>query len=183
MDEEDDKPNPASAAFDRIKGTLTSSRNTPVITLPPRSTGSRGSPDDRPVRGAGGDRPGRRRAIIATAAGLMIVGIAEGLGRLFGDRYWLGDLVTGLLVLSVIGGAAWFMMKKLTGSWRSQTVKKYEQRKQTQRVRFGHDVKDRATEGAAAARTARQLKNVPEADYLTRQQDEARRRSAAWWRT
>jgi hypothetical protein len=93
-------------------------------------------------------------AIIATAAGLLIVGIADGLGRLFGGRYWLGDLVTGLLVLGVIGGAVWFMMKKLTGSWRSQTIKKYEQRKQTQRVRFGHNVKDRAAEGAAAARAA-----------------------------
>lgn len=94
-------------------------------------------------------------AIVATAAGLLIVGLADGLGGLFGGRYWLGDIVAGLLVLGVIGGGAWMMMNKLTGAWKSQTLKKYEQRKQNQRERFGHDVSGRAREAAAAAAAER----------------------------
>jgi len=53
-----------------------------------------------------------------------------------------------------VAGGAYFMMNKLTGTWRSQTLKKYEQRKQDQRERFGHDVAGRAREAAAAAALA-----------------------------
>jgi hypothetical protein len=94
-------------------------------------------------------------AIVATAAGLLVVGLAEALGNLFGGRYWLGDLVTGILILGLVGGGAYFMMNKLTGAWRTQTLKKYEQRKQDQRQRFDHDVTSRAREAAAAAAAAR----------------------------
>jgi hypothetical protein len=94
-------------------------------------------------------------AIVATAAGLLVVGLAEALGNLFGGRYWLGDLVTGILILGAVGGGAYFMMNKLTGAWRTQTLKKYEQRKQDQRQRFDHDVATRAREAAAAAAAAR----------------------------
>src|SRR2546430_9649252 len=94
-------------------------------------------------------------AIVATAAGLLIVGFAELLTRLFGGRDWLGDLVAGIVVLGVVAGATWDMMKKLIGSWRTLTIQKYEQRKQTQREQFdGHDVSQRARE--AAAKAARQ---------------------------
>jgi hypothetical protein len=91
-------------------------------------------------------------AIVATAAGLLVVGIAHALGALFGGRYWLGDLVTAVLILGGVGAGAYVMMNKLTGTWRSQTLKKYEQRKQTQRERFRRDVSDRARQAAAAAR-------------------------------
>jgi hypothetical protein len=90
-------------------------------------------------------------AILATAAGLLVVGIAHALGILFGYRFWLGDLVTAVLILGGVGAGAYVMMNKLTGSWRSQTLKKYEQRKQTQRERFRRDVSDRARQAAAAA--------------------------------
>ena len=72
------------------------------------------------------------------------------LTRLFGGRAWAGDLVAGVVVLAIIAGAAWYMMKKLTGNWRTLTIQKYEQRKQTQREQFdGHDVNQRAREAAA----------------------------------
>jgi hypothetical protein len=154
-DEADDCPNPAAAAFHRIKCDIDELKEYASYYLAAKVDGVR-----RTVRNIGlyaalgvlGLLAGG--AIVATAAGLIIVGIAQGLGRLFGGMYWLGDLVTGIIVLAVIGGAAWFMMNKLTGSWRSQTIKKYEQRKQTQRVRFGHNVNDRAGEGASASRAA-----------------------------
>ena len=93
-------------------------------------------------------------AILATAAGLLVVGFAHMLGALFGGRYWLGDLVTGILILGTVAGGAYYMMNKLTGAWRSQTLKKYEERKQSQRERFSHDVSDRAREAAATQRAA-----------------------------
>jgi hypothetical protein len=93
-------------------------------------------------------------AIVATAAGLLVVGLGQALGVLFGYRMWLGYLVTGVVILGAVAGGAYFMMNKLTGSWRSQTLKKYEQRKQTQRERFGHDLSDRAREAAATAAAA-----------------------------
>src|SRR5690349_7602781 len=96
-------------------------------------------------------------AIVATAAGLLVVGFAEVLTRLFGGRAWAGDLAAGIVVLAIIGGAAWYMMKKLTGNWRTLTIQKYEQRKQTQREQFdGHDVTQRAREAAADARRQQQ---------------------------
>jgi hypothetical protein len=98
-------------------------------------------------------------AIVATAAGLIIVGVAQLLGDLF-DRQWLGNLVAGLLVLTLIGVGVWLMMKKLTGSWRAQTVQKYEQRKQSQRDRFGHDVDDRATEQSRAVEQAQRRQDA-----------------------
>jgi hypothetical protein len=93
-------------------------------------------------------------AILATAAGLLVVGFAHMLGALFGGRYWLGDLVTGILILGAVAGGAYYMMNKLTGTWRSQTLKKYEERKQSQRERFSRDVSDRARQAAAAQRAA-----------------------------
>ena len=154
-DEGEDRPNPASAAFHRIKCDIDELKEYASYYLTAKVDGFK-----RTLRNLGlyaalgvvGLLVGG--AIVATAAGLLVVGIAEGLGRLFGDRYWLGDLVTGVIVLGAVGGAVWFMMKKLTGTWRSQTIRKYEQRKQTQRVRFGHTVNDRAAEGVAAARAA-----------------------------
>jgi len=88
-------------------------------------------------------------AVLATAAGLIVIGIAEAFTSLFGGRAWLGDIVAGIVVLSVIATAVWLMMNKLTGSWHSQTLKKYHERKQSQRERFGHDVGQRAGKGQA----------------------------------
>jgi hypothetical protein len=151
----DDKPNPAAAAFHRIKCDIDELKEYGSYYLAAKLDGFKRTARNiglYAVLGIVGLIVGG--AMIATAAGLLIVGVAEGLGRLFGDRYWLGDLVTGILVLGAVAAGVWFMMNKLTGSWRSQTIKKYEQRKQTQRVRFGHNVSDRATEGVAAKRAA-----------------------------
>jgi hypothetical protein len=90
-------------------------------------------------------------AIVATAAVLFCVGLAQAVATLFAHengvpRTWLGNLIVGLLLLLVIGGGAWFMMSRLTGSSRKATVKKYELRRQRERADFGHDVLQRAAE-------------------------------------
>jgi hypothetical protein len=88
-------------------------------------------------------------AIIVTSCVLLIAGIAAGLGQLFtyliGPAWaWLGDLIVGVVVLGAIGIGAWLMLSKLTKSFRSSTVKKYEQRQNWQRGQFGRSVKDAA---------------------------------------
>jgi hypothetical protein len=82
-------------------------------------------------------------AIITTAAVLLLVGIAWGLGALLWHQYWLGALLVGLLVLGGIGGGIIFFMKRLTSTARKQLVEKYENRQRDQRINFGEDVRGR----------------------------------------
>lgn len=146
-DTDPDKPNPAAEAVHRIKNDLFELKE-----YAGHYVGAKVDGVKRTVRNIGlyaalgivGAIAGG--AIVATAAGLLVVGIADLLTRLFGGREWLGEIVTALLVLGAIGGAAWYMMNKLTGTWRSQTIKKYEQRKQSQREQFGHDLTRRAAQ-------------------------------------
>ena len=83
-------------------------------------------------------------ALVVTAVVLLLRGIAGGLAVLFGNRLWLGELVTAILFLALIGGGAWFMLGRLTKASRERTVKKYVSRQQQQRAKFGTDVKERA---------------------------------------
>lgn len=82
-------------------------------------------------------------AIITTAAVLLLVGLAWGLGDLLWDQYWLGALLVGLLVLGGIAAGIIIGMKKLTNSSRKRTVEKYENRQRDQRSNFGQDVRGR----------------------------------------
>jgi uncharacterized membrane protein len=92
-------------------------------------------------------------AVVAAIAGLTLVivavvqlmsGAARGLGVLFGERYWLGELVAGLAVFLVLLVGAFVGVKLLTKSARKRTIKKYERRQQAQRQRFGHSTAERA---------------------------------------
>ncbi len=80
--------------------------------------------------------------IVATA--YLLSGIAAGLGQLFGERYALGQFVTGLTVLFVIGAVAFFGMKSLFAGSRKRTLEKYGRRHAEERQQFGHDVTNRA---------------------------------------
>jgi hypothetical protein len=90
-------------------------------------------------------------ALMATAAVLLLVGVAHGLGDLLWDKWWLGDLIVGLLVLGVAAGGILFGLKKLTGTFKKQLVAKYEDRQRKQRINFGHDVEERAVGREAEA--------------------------------
>jgi len=82
--------------------------------------------------------------IIIVAAVYLMSGIAHGLGTWLGDEFWLGELITGLAVLLVLAGAAFFMIKRTNRKARERTIEKYERRQQQQRERFGHSATDRA---------------------------------------
>jgi hypothetical protein len=85
--------------------------------------------------------------IIVMASALLVMGISHGLGALFGGRYWLGDLVTGILFLGLIAAGVIFGLKAVTKSSRKRTVEKYEQWQHDQRQHFGTDVCQAARSG------------------------------------
>ena len=84
-------------------------------------------------------------AVVATAGVLLVRGIAHGLGAAFG-RPWLGELVTGLGLLLLLGLGIFIGLKVLTGTFKRKLMAKYEQRHKDQRERFGADVLQRARE-------------------------------------
>jgi hypothetical protein len=83
-------------------------------------------------------------AMVVTSVVLLCYGVARGLGVLFGGRIWLGDLVTGILLLALIAGGTMFALKSIGKSSRERTAKKYAARQQQQRAKFGQDVRQRA---------------------------------------
>lgn len=87
-------------------------------------------------------------AFVCTLVVMLLRGIAYGLGDLMGDKWWLGELITAVLFLALMGIGVMVGMKKLTKSSRERTAKKYAARQQTERVRFGTDVRQRASDPA-----------------------------------
>jgi hypothetical protein len=83
-------------------------------------------------------------SVIIASVVLLLVGIAGGLGELFGGRPWLGSLVTGLSVLVVVTIAGTLMVRGITMNSLQRTVQRYVERRHQQRRRFGEDVGTRA---------------------------------------
>ena len=75
-------------------------------------------------------------AYIVTAVAVAILGMSEGLGHLFGERVWLGHLVTGLVLLSVLALVVYIMVRRMTSNSRRRTIEKYARRKQQHAARF-----------------------------------------------
>jgi hypothetical protein len=82
--------------------------------------------------------------IIFTAAFLLLSGLANLLGELFGHRIWLGQIVVAVLVLGGIGVGTWIGLKKFMGASRLKTEQKYDAKRKQQRIELGHDVAERA---------------------------------------
>ena len=74
---------------------------------------------------------------LITATVLVIVGIGEGLGGLFGDRWWLGHLATGLGLLAILALAIYLGSRRLTRASHERTVQKYATRRDQQAARSG----------------------------------------------
>ena len=83
-------------------------------------------------------------ALIVTASWLLLIGLAEGVSALFGDRSWVGNLMTGALVLAGLGLGTYYALAKRARFARERTVDKYEKCQARQQARFGHDVSDQA---------------------------------------
>jgi len=83
-------------------------------------------------------------AMVVTAVVLLLQGIAGAFAQLIPRFPWLGNLITAFIVLGGTALGIIIAMKKLTGTFRSQTVKKYEDRQRREHQQFGHDVQDRS---------------------------------------
>jgi len=86
-----------------------------------------------------------------TLAGLLIIaswfllsGIAGGLGVLFGERLWIGNIAAGLLAVAGLGLGMLYAGNRRMRISRDQTVQKYERRQERQETTFGHNIGDRA---------------------------------------
>ncbi len=89
-------------------------------------------------------------AVVVTAVVLALNGLALGLTALFRGHAWAGYLVAGILVLGLLGLGTWIGLRRMFGSSRQATVKRYEQRLQQQRQHFGgHDAAERAAQQTA----------------------------------
>ena len=85
-------------------------------------------------------------AVLATAAVLLLLGIAGAFAALLHGNQWLGAIITAVLVFGLLGAGAVIGLKVLTRSFKSSTVKKYEDRQRQQRQQFqGRDVRSEAT--------------------------------------
>ncbi len=82
--------------------------------------------------------------VVIMSVVLLCLGIAGGLGALFGMRPWLGYLVAGMVMLGGIGLALFLGMKQIARASKKRTVNAYEQRKRQQRTDHGIDVDERA---------------------------------------
>ena len=94
-------------------------------------------------------------AMLATAAVLLLWGLAEGLGALAvhlfgGGWHWLGPFLVGLILLGGMAAGVIFGLKWFTRTSHSRLVAKYEDRKRRERIKYGYDVEQRAREERAA---------------------------------
>ena len=81
---------------------------------------------------------------VVTLMVMLLRGIAYGLGDLMWDKWWLGELVTAVLFLALMGLGGLIGWKMLEKKSRERTAKKYAARQQQERAKFGTDVHQRA---------------------------------------
>jgi len=79
---------------------------------------------------------------------LLLTGAATGLGLLFNGHLWLGQIVVGGGVLTLLSLSIFIGVRSWQRRSRQQKVQQYDERQLQQRTAFGHSVADRATEEA-----------------------------------
>ncbi len=78
--------------------------------------------------------------MLITATVLGMTGLAQVIGVGLGDRAWAGNLIAGFGLLLLVAVGLVVSIRLVQSRFHKQTVKKYAQRHQAQRSRFGHDV-------------------------------------------
>lgn len=73
-------------------------------------------------------------AVVVTAVVLVTRGVAEALTMLFGGRVWLGDLVTGILLLVFVVAAIYGAITTIAKSWKRRTFSSYAEQKRRERA-------------------------------------------------
>jgi hypothetical protein len=91
---------------------------------------------------------------LIAAATLALIGSADGLGILFGDRPWAGKLVVGFGTLALFALIVFLGKRYLQSRWLAQTKARYEHRHADQRLQFGRSVADRRPSTRDAAQSA-----------------------------
>ncbi len=79
-------------------------------------------------------------AAVATAVVLTCVGMSQAIGALLGHHAWLGNLIVGVLLLSGIIGALFFIRHGMARASEEKMERKYAVRRKQQRATFGEDV-------------------------------------------
>jgi len=87
---------------------------------------------------------------LVTAGWFVLSGIAGGLGELFGDRLWIGNIVTGVLASTGLGLGIYYAVARRMRISRKRTIEKYEERQARQQTDFGHKACDQAADSAPA---------------------------------
>ena len=82
--------------------------------------------------------------LCVTASCLLLFGLAEGLSVLFGGRLWVGNLLTGGLLLAGFGAGTYGLTVAYRRASRLKTVQEYEKRQALQETCYGHNVSERA---------------------------------------
>lgn len=83
--------------------------------------------------------------LIVMASWFVLSGMAQGLSTLFGDRPWIGPLLTGMAALVCAGVMVQRVGAVRRENARKETDEKYEARHDEQRKRFGRDARDRGS--------------------------------------
>jgi hypothetical protein len=76
--------------------------------------------------------------VVVTAVVLLCEGICDGLSELLGRR-WAGELATGILLIIIVAGVAYFALRQLARRLHRKMSAKYEAIHARQRERFGRD--------------------------------------------
>ncbi len=82
-------------------------------------------------------------ALFVMACWFLLTGAAAGLSILFGDRVWLGNIATGLLLMAGLGLGI-YVTASCRNSPRKRTVEKYERLQARQQTEFGRTARDQA---------------------------------------